>query len=281
MEPAGSCATRPWLSRWALSFADDADGGRGEGVGLVKWGRWQSTLGQVKHFKVSEAVMYEALQMVLMAIVILVCAHLIKALGNTFHVRNTYASAFTVVIYGLSPVFLFRLLDVFPNLILWVPWGIGIMLTIKTLYHGVPRIMLPDPPDAFGLYFMSALLLAMVTAAGTIHHRRLLERKFQSGGKSGLRPRRPAAVLKMKATVEQQLLDALAELDNAVKAMANASPKPNLLPLFARIDELAEQLPQDTDPALLHYLNKKSYEKARLFLQGRDTENQIGNCRHV
>ena len=85
----------------------------------------------------------------------------------------------------------------------------------------------------------------------------------------------------MKATVEQQLLDALAELGNAVKAMANASPKPNLLPLFARIDELAGQLPQDTDPALLHYLNKKSYEKARLFLQGRDTENQIGNCRHV
>lgn len=85
----------------------------------------------------------------------------------------------------------------------------------------------------------------------------------------------------MKATVEQQLLDALAELDGAVKAMAKASPKPNLLPLFARIDELAGQLPQDTDPALLHYLNKKSYEKARLFLQGRDTENQIGNCRHV
>jgi hypothetical protein len=135
-----------------------------EGVGLVKFGRWQSTLGHVKYFKVSEAVMYEALQLLLMAVVILVCAHLIKLLGNTFHVRNTYTSAFTVVIYGLSPVFLFRLLDVFPNLILWVPWGIGIMLTIRTLYHGVPRIMLPDPPDAFGLYFMSALLLAMVTA---------------------------------------------------------------------------------------------------------------------
>jgi hypothetical protein len=85
----------------------------------------------------------------------------------------------------------------------------------------------------------------------------------------------------MKATVEQQLLDALTELDGAVKAMAKAGPKPNLLPHFERIDELAKQLPGDTDPALLHYLNKKSYEKARLLLQGRDTENQIGNCRHV
>src|SRR5271156_1176315 len=77
------------------------------------------------------------------------------------------------------------------------------------------------------------------------------------------------------------LLNALVELDNAVKAMPTANPKPNLLPLFARIDELTKQLPRDADPQLLHYLHKKSYEKARLFLQDRDAENQIGNCRHV
>jgi len=44
---------------------------------------------------------------------------------------------------------------------------------------------------------------------------------------------------------------------------------------------LTAQLPPQTDPQLLHYLHKKSYEKARLFLQGRDAENQFGNCRHV
>ena len=85
----------------------------------------------------------------------------------------------------------------------------------------------------------------------------------------------------MKATVERQLLDALAELDNAIKAMPAIEGKPNFLLLFGRIDELAEQLPRDTDPVLLHYLQKKSYEKARRFLQGRDAENQAGNCRHV
>jgi hypothetical protein len=63
--------------------------------------------------------------------------------------------------------------------------------------------------------------------------------------------------------------------------MPSASPKPDLLPLFARIDELTKQLPRDADPELLHFLHKKSYEKARLFLQGRNAENQIGNCRHV
>lgn len=85
----------------------------------------------------------------------------------------------------------------------------------------------------------------------------------------------------MKTPVENELLDALLELDNAVKALPAADPKPNLLPLFARIDELAEKLPRETDPALLHYLHKKSYEKARWFLQDRDAENQAGNCRHV
>lgn len=85
----------------------------------------------------------------------------------------------------------------------------------------------------------------------------------------------------MKTPLEENLLNALLELDAAVKAMPAANPKPNLLPLFARIDQLTKQLPRDADPTLLHYLHKKSYEKARLFLQDRDSENQVGNCRHV
>jgi hypothetical protein len=82
-------------------------------------------------------------------------------------------------------------------------------------------------------------------------------------------------------SLEKNLLDALTDLDAAVKRMAFANPKPNLMPLFNRIDDLTNRLPRNTDPALLHYLHKKSYEKARLFLQGRDAENQAGNCRHV
>jgi hypothetical protein len=85
----------------------------------------------------------------------------------------------------------------------------------------------------------------------------------------------------VETLLEKSLLDALLELDNAVKTMPTANPKPNLLPIFSRLDELTRQLPRDADPQLLHYLHKKSYEKARLFLQDRDAENQIGNCRHV
>jgi hypothetical protein len=85
----------------------------------------------------------------------------------------------------------------------------------------------------------------------------------------------------MNPALEPELLGELARLDEMVKSLATANPKPSLLPLFARIDELTAQLPRDTDPTLLHYLHKKSYEKARLYLQGRDAENQAGNCRHL
>ena len=73
----------------------------------------------------------------------------------------------------------------------------------------------------------------------------------------------------------------LTQLAETVKTMPAANPKPSLLPLFARLDELTRQLPRHADPTLLHYLHKKSYEKARLFLEGREAENQAGNCRHV
>jgi hypothetical protein len=68
--------------------------------------------------------------------------------------------------------------------------------------------------------------------------------------------------------IETKILEALRELDAAVKAMPATNPKPSLLPLFARIDELAGQLPRTADPELLHFLQRKSYEKARIRLEG-------------
>jgi hypothetical protein len=85
----------------------------------------------------------------------------------------------------------------------------------------------------------------------------------------------------VKSPVETELLAALTQLAETVKSMPTANPKPNLLPIFSQLDELTRQLPRYADPTLLHYLHKKSYEKARLWLQNRDAENQAGNCRHV
>jgi hypothetical protein len=77
---------------------------------------------------------------------------------------------------------------------------------------------------------------------------------------------------------EQGLLDTLLELERTIEAMPRTTPKPSLLPLFSQLDELTRSLPPGADPLLLHYLHKKSYQKARLFLQGREADNARGNC---
>ncbi len=79
--------------------------------------------------------------------------------------------------------------------------------------------------------------------------------------------------------LERDILAAIKDLEGAVKNLATAHPKPALQPLLARVDELTHQLPRNADPNLLHYLHKKSYEKARLLLEGRDLENARGTCR--
>ena len=79
--------------------------------------------------------------------------------------------------------------------------------------------------------------------------------------------------------LEKQILDRLIELDETVKTMATANPKPNLLPRFQQIEELADQLPRSTAPDLLHYMQRKSYEKARQWLEGRHAEIHKGGCR--
>ena len=78
-------------------------------------------------------------------------------------------------------------------------------------------------------------------------------------------------------TTGANLLQALRDFELAVAAV-NEEPKPDLMGHFNRIDELTSQLPGDTNGELLHYLHKKSYEKARLFLEERHAEIQKGGC---
>ena len=77
---------------------------------------------------------------------------------------------------------------------------------------------------------------------------------------------------------EKAILQTLVELDSIVKSMPTVNPKPSLLPIFTRLDDLTRQLPKNASPELLHFMHKKSYEKARLLLEGKGAENARGNC---
>lgn len=134
-----------------------------EGFGLVEWGKPQAVVHRIQKFTVGETVVFEMARLLTMLLIIMVCAFLIKMYGESFRERNSYRQTFTLVIYGLSPLFLLRLLDAAPGINPWVTWAAGVLLCSEVLYYGVPPVMDPDPPSAFGLYFMSSLVLVATT----------------------------------------------------------------------------------------------------------------------
>jgi len=134
-----------------------------EGFGMVVWGKPQSVLHRIRKFTVGEAVIFETARLLMLLLVVSVCAVVIKTFAETFGKRRTHHQTFLLVIYGLSPLFLLRLLDATPGISPWMTWGFGVVLCSEVLYQGVPRVMEPDPPNAFGLYFMSSLLLMATT----------------------------------------------------------------------------------------------------------------------
>jgi hypothetical protein len=88
---------------------------------------------------------------------------LIKIISQTFRNDGGFRPAFTMVAYAVSPLLLLRLLDALPRMNPWVSWGIGIALTIWVLYQAVPCVLRPDPPQAFGIYIGSIIVMVLST----------------------------------------------------------------------------------------------------------------------
>ena len=134
-----------------------------EVFGLIVWGQKQAGMHRIHKFTMNEAVTYEAVRSLVLVVVVVICALLIKMFGETFRRRHTWRQTFTLVIFGLSPIFLLRLVDAAPGINPCITWAIGMMLCLEVIYQGLPRVMEPDPPNAIGLFFMSALMLVAVT----------------------------------------------------------------------------------------------------------------------
>lgn len=134
-----------------------------EGFGLMHWGKLQGDMLHPRTYSPGEAVVFESGQLVTSLLLVFLAAAVLHSMGRTFHVRNTYQQAFTVIAYALSPFFLLRMLNAFAPVPPWVSWAIGIFLALAALYHGVPQVIQPDPPQAFGLYLMAAVLLFSMT----------------------------------------------------------------------------------------------------------------------
>ena len=71
---------------------------------------------------------------------------------------------------------------------------------------------------------------------------------------------------------ESSILDGLHALEAAITAGRPPAPNLALRSALARLDELTAAMPPTTKADLRHYLQKRSYQKARILLEGGDPE---------
>ena len=135
----------------------------GEAYGLNQWGEWQSRVARLRRFSLGETVVFEVCQFLLSLLIVFIGAGLLQSISAAFQARHTYLEAFTVVAYCLGPMFIFRLFNALAFMPPWVTWCIGITFSMGVLYHGLPRIMRPEPAHVFGLFLISGLVLLIIT----------------------------------------------------------------------------------------------------------------------
>jgi hypothetical protein len=137
-----------------------------EGYGLFRWGDKQGLYGAIISVRFDLIVAYELIQAATYLVTAFVGGLVIKSVAESFHGRATYTACFVAVAYSLGPLMLLQIVDAIPQFNTWVCRGIGMLLMVATLYHGLPRLVKPDSVRALSLYFVSALILSLLTGLG-------------------------------------------------------------------------------------------------------------------
>jgi hypothetical protein len=137
-----------------------------EAWGLSRHGKWQPRFQMFKAFSQGDVLTFEIIQIILLIAMVFVSALLVYKISQTFQDRPNFLQAFTSIAYGLSPMFLFRFLDFSATMHPAVTWMIGMGISVWILYQGIPRVMLPDPTHAFGIY-LSAMFVVILTSGLT------------------------------------------------------------------------------------------------------------------
>jgi hypothetical protein len=134
-----------------------------EGYGLMHWGKaHRGEMNFIKKYELKEVIVIETIQSVVFLGLAFLMALATKNYAATFHRRTSYRHAFTAIAFGLSPLLTMRAADLSATLLPWVPWAIGMVLTVSVLYLGLPCLLKPDPPHAFGLYVMTSFTLVVI-----------------------------------------------------------------------------------------------------------------------
>ncbi len=134
-----------------------------EYYGLKHDGKWQPQFKMFKTFQQQDIMTFEVIQGLLLLVMVFIAALLVYKISQTFQDRLNFLQVFATVAYGFSPLFLIRFLDGISTMHPATTWLLGIGLTMWILYQGIPRVMMPDPTHAFGVY-LSAMFVVLLTS---------------------------------------------------------------------------------------------------------------------
>jgi hypothetical protein len=134
---------------------------------MTRLGAGRTITGDLIAISQQAALRYGVAALILSLGVILIVAKLLERISRSFHNVTSFSACFTLVAYGISPLFLLHLLDALPGVNTWVCFAIGFALSVAALYLGVPTVLKPDPAKAMGLYFVVSVVLLVL--AGLAH----------------------------------------------------------------------------------------------------------------
>ena len=119
-----------------------------------------------KSFSPGDIVTFETIQFVLLLAMVFASALLVYKISQTFQDRLEFSAGLhhrRVWVQSPVPV---RFLDASATMHPAVTWLLGMGVSVWILYQGIPRVMLPDPTHAFGLY-LSAMIVVILTSGLT------------------------------------------------------------------------------------------------------------------
>ncbi len=150
-----------------------------EAYSLMHWGEPRGAAENLVRIPQTVAVRYAIAQVGLLTACVFFSAYVLHAVAESFHIRTLFFQSFGAVAYGISPLVLMRLLDALPAIPSWLCWGLGVLLSISALYHGVALMLRPEQTKGLGLYLVTSIIIALSTGvshfvAQAVLHERIL-----------------------------------------------------------------------------------------------------------
>jgi hypothetical protein len=138
-------------------------GGIAEGFGLEHYGERRGDFNHLTTYTRQQVLIFEGVQIAAGLLVIAAGAWIVRSFSVSFHLQLRYTNCFTLAAYGLSPIYLVRLLEAVPIVGLWLYLCLGMVFAVFILYQGVGFILEPQPTQGMGLYLMCVLGLGLLS----------------------------------------------------------------------------------------------------------------------